>query len=79
VAQKTDATVKLVQAGVVPRQQAWEDLGYTATQQARMADWFAANGTDPQVVGAREDQRARQWCCLTLLWRTTSSSSRSAS
>lgn len=52
VAQKTDATVKLVQANVVPRQQAWEDLGYTATQQGRMADWFAQNGTDPQVTDA---------------------------
>jgi hypothetical protein len=51
-AQQTDATLKLVQGNIIPRQQAWEDLGYTAEQQARMADWFAANGSDPQVDAA---------------------------
>ncbi|MEU5091712.1 phage portal protein [Streptomyces sp. NPDC021356] len=35
-AQKADAVVKLVQAGVLPHEQAWEDLGYTAVQQERM-------------------------------------------
>lgn len=36
-AQKADAAVKLVGSGIVPVEQAREDLGYTATQRARMA------------------------------------------
>jgi hypothetical protein len=58
VAQKADATVKLVTAAdnkgrsILPVQQAREDLGYTATQQARMADWDVENASDPQIVAA---------------------------
>lgn len=51
-AQQADATQKLVASGVIPKQQAWEDLGYTAQQQARMADWFAQNQADPQITAA---------------------------
>lgn len=36
VAQKADATVKLVQAGIIPVEQAREDLGYSAIQRTRM-------------------------------------------
>ncbi|WP_236243138.1 phage portal protein [Streptomyces sp. CC228A] len=36
VAQKADASVKLVQAGIIPVEQAREDLGYTAGQLKRM-------------------------------------------
>lgn len=35
-AQKADAIMKLVQAGILPIEQAWEDLGYTSGQKARM-------------------------------------------
>ncbi|MER6531165.1 phage portal protein [Streptomyces sp. NPDC001508] len=35
-AQKADAVVKLVQADILPREQAREDLGYTAVQRQRM-------------------------------------------
>lgn len=38
VAQKADATVKLVQANVIPIEQGREDLGYTAVQLARMRE-----------------------------------------
>ena len=38
VAQKADATVKLVQANVIPVEQGREDLGYTAVQLARMRE-----------------------------------------
>lgn len=41
-AQEGDAAVKLVQAGVIPREQAWEDLHYTDEQKQRMRDWLAA-------------------------------------
>lgn len=50
--QKAAATTALVTAGILPRQQAWEDLGYTDEQQSRMADWFTANQTDPQITAA---------------------------
>lgn len=42
-AQAADAAVKLVGQGkpVIPREQAWEDLGYTDEQKQRMRDWFA--------------------------------------
>jgi len=35
-AQKADAVVKLHAAGLLPTEQAWEDLGYSAVQRARM-------------------------------------------
>ncbi|MFD5916183.1 phage portal protein [Kitasatospora sp. NPDC058201] len=35
-AQKADAATKLVGAGILPIEQAWEDLGYSSAQQARM-------------------------------------------
>ncbi|WP_079053971.1 phage portal protein [Streptomyces graminilatus] len=37
-AQKADATVKLVQANIIPVEQGREDLGYTAVQLARMRE-----------------------------------------
>jgi hypothetical protein len=40
-AQQADAVVKLVQAGVLPREGAWEDLGYSATRRMRLAQQFA--------------------------------------
>jgi hypothetical protein len=55
IAQKADAIVKLVQAGVVPVQQAREDLGYTAQVQSRMADWDAVNAVDPQLAAASRE------------------------
>lgn len=38
VAQKADAAVKLFQAGIVPRTQTWEDLGYSSVQIERMKE-----------------------------------------
>lgn len=58
IAQKADAITKLVSAkdgqgrSVLPVQQAREDLGYTATQQGRMADWDAVNLQDEQLANA---------------------------
>jgi hypothetical protein len=44
IAQKADAAVKLAQAGIISKDQAREDLGYTDEQRARMAE---ADNTDP--------------------------------
>jgi hypothetical protein len=58
VAQKADATVKLVTAkdgdgrSIVPVQQAREDLGYTKAQQDRMDDWDQQNAIDPLTARA---------------------------
>lgn len=58
MAQKADATVKLVQAkdgrgrSIVPIEQAREDLGYSAVEQSRMADWDFAAVQDPQLEAA---------------------------
>lgn len=35
-AQKADAVVKLFSTGLLPKEQAWEDMGYSAVQRARM-------------------------------------------
>lgn len=50
VAQKADAVLKLVQAGVLPIEQAREDLGYTPEQRRRMADMDVRAATDPNVA-----------------------------
>lgn len=61
IAQKADAIVKMVTAtdsmgrSILPIQQAREDLGYTDTQQGRMADWDAGNLTDPQLAAATRE------------------------
>lgn len=47
-AQAADAAAKLVAASLIPKQQAWEDLGYSPEQQRRMSAWDAANASlDP--------------------------------
>lgn len=61
VAQKADAIVKLVSArdaygrAVLPIEQAWEDLGYSAAQQSRFKDWTTAATVDPQLAAAMRD------------------------
>lgn len=58
MSQKADATVKLVTAkdgrgrSIVPIEQAREDLGYSAVEQSRMADWDLAAVQDPQLEAA---------------------------
>jgi hypothetical protein len=46
-AQAADATVKLVQAGILPVEAAWEDLGYSAARRTRLRDLRAAEAADP--------------------------------
>jgi hypothetical protein len=36
VAQKADAAVKKFESGIVPLEQTWIDLGYSATQRSQM-------------------------------------------
>jgi hypothetical protein len=45
VAQQADATVKLFQAGVIPREAAWMDLGYSAERRKRLKQMFAEQET----------------------------------
>lgn len=51
VAQKADATVKLVQAGIIPVEQAREDLGYSAIQRARMKE-MDESAADRDLLGS---------------------------
>jgi len=53
----TDAVVKKLQSGISTLRQAREDVGYSASQIARMEEQDAAAGaTDPIVIAARELQ-----------------------
>lgn len=67
-AQKADAVVKLHSAGLLPTEQAWEDLGYSAEQRVRMremqedaldraigGDLAAGYGPKPQPEPAEPD------------------------
>jgi len=58
VAQKADATVKLVQAGIIPVEQGREDLGYSAIQRARMAE-MDQRATDSGLLGSIAEQIRR--------------------
>lgn len=51
-AQAADATVKLVQAGVIPRQQGRLDLGYSQGEIDQMEDWERSNAGDPVLEAA---------------------------
>jgi hypothetical protein len=63
-AQAADAAVKLVQAGILPVEAAWEDLGYSAARRAKLRDLRRADlELDPagalirlQAQGAAEPQ-----------------------
>ena len=55
VAQQADATVKLVQSGVLPVEAAWEDLGYSAARRARLADLRRAEA-DTDLLGVLAGQ-----------------------
>lgn len=54
-AQVADAAVKLVSAGILPREAAWEDLGYSAARRTRLREQWAAQASDQltaDLVGA---------------------------
>lgn len=48
-AQQADAAVKLVQAGVIPREAAWEDLGYGPARRQKLREQFAAQAAEDPV------------------------------
>ena len=50
-AQAADAAVKLVQAGILPVEAAWEDLGYSATRRAKLKALREAQLADPLTEG----------------------------
>jgi len=50
VAQQADAVVKKVQAGIVPIEQAREDLGYTQEQRDRMLEMDARAKSNPDIA-----------------------------
>jgi hypothetical protein len=46
-AQAADAAVKLNQAGILPLEATWEELGYSATRRRKLREQFAAQQQDP--------------------------------
>jgi hypothetical protein len=46
-AQAADAAVKLHQAGILPLEATWEELGYSATRRKKLREQFAAQAQDP--------------------------------
>jgi len=50
VAQKADAVVKLVQTGILPIEQAREDLGYSQEQRNRMVEQDARAKSNPDIA-----------------------------
>jgi hypothetical protein len=50
VAQQSDAVVKKVQAGIIPIEQAREDLGYTQEQRDRMLEMDARAKSNPDIA-----------------------------
>ena len=50
VAQMADAVVKKVQAGIIPIEQAREDLGYSPEQRARMLEMDARAKSNPDIA-----------------------------
>ncbi|MFI2664870.1 phage portal protein [Micromonospora carbonacea] len=53
-AQQADAAVKLVQAGILPVEAAWEDMGYSAVRRGKLAAMRAAErSADPILEIAR--------------------------
>ena len=58
VAQKADATVKLYAAGIIPREQAWMDMGYTPVQRVEMARMFESEQISDPIVAATRNLAA---------------------
>lgn len=48
-AQQSDAAVKLVQADIIPREAAWEDLGYGPARRAKLREQFRRQQDDDPV------------------------------
>ncbi len=60
-AQQADAAVKLVQADVIPREAAWEDLGYGPARRAKLREQYARQAeADPVADIARGLAAGRQ-------------------
>lgn len=49
IAQRMDATVKAVQAGILPREGAWDELGYSEARKEQLRGYFASEAADPTL------------------------------
>lgn len=54
---QADATVKLYAAGIIPREQAWMDMGYTPVQRVEMARMFELSRS--QTPSSRQPATSR--------------------
>lgn len=54
VAQRMDATVKAKQSGILSREGAWDELGWSEARKAKERSYFEAEGeSDPELAAAR--------------------------
>lgn len=62
VAQRMDATVKAVSAGILSREGAWDEMGWSEARKAKERAYFANEASDPILLalaqGARDDAAA---------------------
>lgn len=62
VAQRMDATVKAVSAGILSREGAWDEMGWSEARKAKEREYFRQEAADPVLMalaqGARDDANA---------------------
>ncbi len=54
IGQRTDAIVKSRQAGILSREGAWDEMGWSEARKARERAYFAAEAIDPELQAAVE-------------------------
>lgn len=54
IAQRTDAIVKARQAGILSREGAWDEMGWSDQRKAKERAYFAAEAIDPELQAAVE-------------------------
>lgn len=54
VAQRMDAVVKAKQSGILSREGAWDELGWSEPRKAKERAYFAAEAADPELQAAME-------------------------
>ena len=61
IAQRMDAVTKAVSVGILPREGAWDELGYSEAKKSQLRGYFAeemAGGIDPYLIAQADGQRA---------------------
>src|SRR5690606_21626426 len=60
IAQRMDAVTKAVSVGILPREGAWDELGYSEAKKSQLRGYFEAEmagGIDPYLMAQADGQR----------------------